>query len=123
MTKLNFSVPPKKDRYVEGKSKLRCLVRHRRLLLAFSTTKLVATRISHLSKVNPSCFTMKTVAALALLASTAAAFAPAQESRASTSLAAFEDALGAQKPLGFWYVCFCGPITCFYAMKTTYLTR
>ena len=47
---------------------------------------------------------MKSVAALALLASTAAAFAPAQESRASTSLAAFEDALGAQKPLGFWYV-------------------
>ena len=46
--------------------------------------------------------TMKTVAALALLASTAAAFAPSQQSPASTSLAAFEDALGAQKPLGFW---------------------
>lgn len=48
---------------------------------------------------------MKTVAALALLASTAAAFAPAQESRASTSLSAYDDALGAQEPLGFWYVC------------------
>lgn len=47
---------------------------------------------------------MKTVAALALLAGSVAAFAPQQESRASTSLAAFEDALGVQKPLGFWYV-------------------
>mmetsp|Transcript_118684 Transcript_118684/g.343290 ORF Transcript_118684/g.343290 Transcript_118684/m.343290 type:complete len:208 (-) Transcript_118684:12-635(-) len=45
---------------------------------------------------------MKTVAAIALLATSAAAFAPQQESRASTSLAAYEDALGAQKPLGFW---------------------
>jgi hypothetical protein len=45
---------------------------------------------------------MKTIAAIALLATSAAAFAPQQESRASTSLAAFEDALGAQKPLGFW---------------------
>ena len=78
------------------------------LLLPPSSIVVVASsrRISHLPEVNPSCFTMKTVAALALLASTAAAFAPAQESRASTSLAAFEDALGAQKPLGFWYVCF-----------------
>ena len=49
---------------------------------------------------------MKTFAALALLAGSAAAFAPQQESRASTSLAAFEDALGVQKPLGFWYVVF-----------------
>ena len=48
---------------------------------------------------------MKTVATLALLAGTAAAFAPQQQSRASTSLAAFEDALGVQNPLGFWYVC------------------
>ena len=48
--------------------------------------------------------TMKTVATLALLAGTAAAFAPQQASRASTSLAAFDDALGAQEPLGFWYV-------------------
>ena len=48
---------------------------------------------------------MKTVATLALLAGTAAAFAPQQASRASTSLAAaFDDALGAQEPLGFWYV-------------------
>jgi hypothetical protein len=48
---------------------------------------------------------MKTVATLALLAGTAAAFAPQQASRASTSLeAAFEDALGVQEPLGFWYV-------------------
>ena len=50
----------------------------------------------------PSLSTMKTVAALSLLVASASAFAPAQESRASTSLAAFEDALGAQKPLGFW---------------------
>jgi hypothetical protein len=47
---------------------------------------------------------MKTVATLALIAGTAAAFAPQQQSKASTSLAAFEDVLGAQKPLGFWYV-------------------
>eukprot|EP00980_Cylindrotheca_fusiformis_P016714 scaffold5024_cov136-Cylindrotheca_fusiformis.AAC.43 len=45
---------------------------------------------------------MKTVAALALLAGTAAAFAPQQQGRVSTSVAAFEDALGAQPPLGFW---------------------
>jgi hypothetical protein len=47
-------------------------------------------------------FTMKSVAAIALLASTAAAFVSQQESRASTSLAAFDDALGVQEPLGFW---------------------
>jgi hypothetical protein len=48
---------------------------------------------------------MKTVATLALLAGTAAAFAPQQASRACTSLeAAFEDSLGVQEPLGFWYV-------------------
>lgn len=48
---------------------------------------------------------MKTIATLALLAGTAAAFAPQQASRASTSVgAAFEDALGVQEPLGFWYV-------------------
>lgn len=47
---------------------------------------------------------MKTVAVLALLATTAAAFAPQHDARISTSLAAYEDALGAQKPLGFWCV-------------------
>lgn len=47
---------------------------------------------------------MKTVAALALLAGSAAAFAPQQQKRASTSVAAFDDALGVQQPLGFWYV-------------------
>jgi hypothetical protein len=46
---------------------------------------------------------MKSVA-IALLAGTAAAFAPQQQSRASTTLNAFEDALGVQKPLGYWYV-------------------
>merc|ERR1719343_1718314 len=45
---------------------------------------------------------MKIAAILSLVIGSAAAFAPQQESRASTSLAAFEDALGAQKPLGFW---------------------
>ena len=45
---------------------------------------------------------MKTIATLALLAGSAAAFAPQQQSRASTSVAAFEDSLGAQPPLGFW---------------------
>ena len=54
--------------------------------------------------VNRFNLTMKTAATLALLAGTAAAFAPQQQTRASTSLAAFEDALGVQKPLGFWYV-------------------
>jgi hypothetical protein len=47
---------------------------------------------------------MKTVAALTLLVGSAAAFAPQQTSRASTSLAAFENELGAQPPLGFWCV-------------------
>ncbi|KAG7351198.1 fucoxanthin chlorophyll a/c binding protein [Nitzschia inconspicua] len=45
---------------------------------------------------------MKSVAALSLLVASAAAFAPQQTSRASTSLAAFENELGAQPPLGFW---------------------
>ena len=44
---------------------------------------------------------MKSVAALALVAS-ATAFAPAQQARQSTSLAAFESELGAQPPLGFY---------------------
>lgn len=48
--------------------------------------------------------TMKSVAALALLAGSAAAFAPQQQGRASTSVSAFDDALGVQQPLGFWYV-------------------
>lgn len=38
----------------------------------------------------------------ALLASTAAAFAPAQVSKASTALRAFDNELGAQPPLGFY---------------------
>jgi hypothetical protein len=48
--------------------------------------------------------TMKTIAIISLLAGSAVAFAPPQQqaSRSSTSLAAFEDTLGAQKPLGFW---------------------
>jgi hypothetical protein len=45
---------------------------------------------------------MKSVAALSILVASAAAFAPQQTSRASTSLAAFENELGAQPPLGFW---------------------
>ena len=48
---------------------------------------------------------MKTAALFSLLVGTAAAFAPQQDaSRVSTSLSAssFEEALGAQKPLGFW---------------------
>jgi hypothetical protein len=46
---------------------------------------------------------MKTVAALSLLVASAAAFAPQQQAaRASTSLAAFENELGVQPPLGFW---------------------
>ena len=45
---------------------------------------------------------MKTFATLALFAGAATAFAPAQSGRSATSLAAFEDALGVQKPLGFW---------------------
>eukprot|EP00537_Pseudo-nitzschia_pungens_P014545 CAMPEP_0172382190 /NCGR_PEP_ID=MMETSP1061-20121228/174_1 /TAXON_ID=37318 /ORGANISM="Pseudo-nitzschia pungens, Strain cf. pungens" /LENGTH=207 /DNA_ID=CAMNT_0013110017 /DNA_START=57 /DNA_END=680 /DNA_ORIENTATION=+ len=45
---------------------------------------------------------MKTAAVLSLLIGSAAAFAPQQASRASTSLAAFDAELGAQPPLGFW---------------------
>eukprot|EP00568_Trieres_chinensis_P004817 CAMPEP_0183291250 /NCGR_PEP_ID=MMETSP0160_2-20130417/729_1 /TAXON_ID=2839 ORGANISM="Odontella Sinensis, Strain Grunow 1884" /NCGR_SAMPLE_ID=MMETSP0160_2 /ASSEMBLY_ACC=CAM_ASM_000250 /LENGTH=212 /DNA_ID=CAMNT_0025452033 /DNA_START=60 /DNA_END=698 /DNA_ORIENTATION=- len=47
---------------------------------------------------------MKVAAALALLAGSAAAFAPsASRSSASSALSAsFEEELGAQKPLGFW---------------------
>jgi len=44
---------------------------------------------------------MKVIALLAL-AGSAAAFAPAQVSRASTSLAAFENEVGVQAPLGLW---------------------
>jgi hypothetical protein len=44
---------------------------------------------------------MKT-AILASLCATAAAFAPAQQKPTTTSLSAFEDALGAQPPLGFY---------------------
>jgi len=46
---------------------------------------------------------MKTVAILSLLAGSAVAFAPSQQtSRSSTSLAAYEESLGSQPPLGFW---------------------
>lgn len=57
-------------------------------------------------RLNFAILTMKTVAALTLLAGSAAAFAPQQQQRASTSVAAaaFDDALGVQEPLGFWYV-------------------
>jgi len=41
-------------------------------------------------------------AILASLIASAAAFAPAQQGMTSTSLAAFEDALGSQPPLGFF---------------------
>jgi len=41
-------------------------------------------------------------AILATLIAAAAAFAPAQQKASSTSLSAFEDALGAQPPLGLW---------------------
>ena len=44
---------------------------------------------------------MKT-AILATLIASAAAFAPAKQAAKTTSLAAFEDALGAQPPLGFF---------------------
>jgi hypothetical protein len=45
---------------------------------------------------------MKFVAAISILASTAAAFAPAQVGKTSTALKAFENELGAQAPLGFF---------------------
>merc|ERR1712174_155605 len=41
-------------------------------------------------------------AIFATLIAAAAAFAPAQQKASSTSLNAFEDALGAQPPLGLW---------------------
>eukprot|EP00531_Pseudo-nitzschia_arenysensis_P011886 CAMPEP_0116138998 /NCGR_PEP_ID=MMETSP0329-20121206/13071_1 /TAXON_ID=697910 /ORGANISM="Pseudo-nitzschia arenysensis, Strain B593" /LENGTH=68 /DNA_ID=CAMNT_0003633999 /DNA_START=190 /DNA_END=393 /DNA_ORIENTATION=+ len=44
---------------------------------------------------------MKT-AIFASLIATAAAFAPAKQGMTSTSLAAFEDVLGAQPPLGYF---------------------
>jgi hypothetical protein len=44
---------------------------------------------------------MKTAVFASLVAS-AAAFAPAKQAKTSTSLAAFEDALGAQPPIGFF---------------------
>jgi len=45
---------------------------------------------------------MKSFAALALLAGSAAAFAPAQMGQTSTALSAFENELGVQPPLGFY---------------------
>jgi hypothetical protein len=45
---------------------------------------------------------MMKIAALAALAGSAAAFAPAQTGKATTSLNAFESELGAQPPLGFY---------------------
>jgi hypothetical protein len=49
---------------------------------------------------------MKTVAVLATLVGSAAAFAPAQKSTQSASAlsASFESELGAQPPLNYWYV-------------------
>merc|ERR1719437_317397 len=45
---------------------------------------------------------MKSAIVAATLLGSAAAFAPAQTGKASTSLSAFEDELGVQPPLGFW---------------------
>eukprot|EP00579_Thalassiosira_antarctica_P023192 CAMPEP_0201987020 /NCGR_PEP_ID=MMETSP0904-20121228/91576_1 /ASSEMBLY_ACC=CAM_ASM_000553 /TAXON_ID=420261 /ORGANISM="Thalassiosira antarctica, Strain CCMP982" /LENGTH=265 /DNA_ID=CAMNT_0048541107 /DNA_START=25 /DNA_END=823 /DNA_ORIENTATION=+ len=45
---------------------------------------------------------MMKIAVLAALAGSAAAFAPAQTAKATTTLAAFETELGAQAPLGFF---------------------
>ncbi|KAL7441838.1 hypothetical protein ACHAXH_005688 [Discostella pseudostelligera] len=45
---------------------------------------------------------MMKLVAIAALAGSAAAFAPAQSGKATTSLAAFENELGAQAPLGFF---------------------
>ena len=56
--------------------------------------------VLHQNKSKPP--TMKTAIIASLIAS-AAAFAPAQQKSSSTALnMAFEDALGAQAPLGFW---------------------
>merc|ERR1719437_202536 len=45
---------------------------------------------------------MKSAIVAATLLGSAAAFAPAQTGKASTSLSAFQDELGSQPPLGFW---------------------
>jgi hypothetical protein len=45
---------------------------------------------------------MKTAACLAAILGSAAAFAPAQEAKQTTALAAFENELGVQPPLGFY---------------------
>merc|ERR1740130_56616 len=45
---------------------------------------------------------MMKITALAALAGSAAAFAPAPAARSVTTLAAFESELGVQPPLGFW---------------------
>merc|ERR1719373_55847 len=45
---------------------------------------------------------MMKLAVLAALAGSAAAFAPAPVARTASSLAAFEDELGVQPPLGYW---------------------
>jgi hypothetical protein len=50
---------------------------------------------------------MKTVAVLATLVGSAAAFAPAlkrTQSASALSAASFENELGAQPPLNYWYV-------------------
>ena len=48
---------------------------------------------------------MKSVFGIALLAGAATAFAPQQQAASKTALSAsFDSALGAQEPLGFWYV-------------------
>lgn len=49
--------------------------------------------------------TMKTAVVVASLIGSAAAFAPAQKAgRTQSALAAFDGEIGAQPPLGFWYV-------------------
>ena len=48
---------------------------------------------------------MKTAVVVASLIGSAAAFAPAQKAgRTQSALAAFDGEIGAQPPLGFWYV-------------------
>jgi len=58
------------------------------------------TRLTH-NNSQPKIATMKSVIFAAAIAS-AAAFAPAQVGKASSSLKAFENEIGAQAPLGFW---------------------
>ena len=60
----------------------------------FSTTSKVSILITHPTK------TKMKLAILASLVASAAAFAPSKQAASSTALNAFENELGAQKPLG-----------------------